>query len=208
MDRKQLDKTIDEWLDRAAADYGKAEARPGFEGRIIANLNSRLAARRWRLRWLTIAAVATVVVAFSVWTLLIKHQDHPINDAAFETAVKPKLPPERKSIVMSESETKTAEFIENADSKKQVSPKQTRRMKVAEQKRLISRPTDQKRLLLAFARFASEGTVVEFSDKLEAQPVSIPKLEAPAIQIPRLEIFNINIKPISAPNLSGNEENL
>jgi hypothetical protein len=203
MNRKGLDKAIDEWLDRAAADYGKAETRPGFETRVIANLNSRLAARKRRLRWLTIAATTSVVLVFSVWTLLIKHQDRPTNNVVFEKAEKPTPPPDRKSIVMSESEPKTAKTIGKAVSRKQVSLKHMRIMKAAEPTTLVRQPTDQERLLLAFARYASAGTVIEFSDKLEAAPITIPKLEIPAIEIPKLEIFNLSV-----PTLSGNKEEL
>jgi hypothetical protein len=208
MDRERLDKTIDKWLDRAAADYGKAETRPGFETRIIANLNSRLAAAKWRFRWLAIAAATIVIAAFSIWALRIKHPDRPINTAIFKNGEKPKLPFDRKSIVRSESEPKTAESIRKADSKKQVSLKQMKRIKAAEEKTFVRQPTDQERLLLAFARFASAGTTIEFSDKLEAPPVAIPKLEIPAIQIQKLEILNVNIEPLSVPTLSGNEEKL
>ena len=62
MNREELDRELDEWLDRASAEYGTAETRPGFEARVIANVNSRLEKRRWRFRWLSLATAATAAV--------------------------------------------------------------------------------------------------------------------------------------------------
>ena len=70
MNREELDRELDEWLDRASAEYGTAEARPGFEARVIANVNSRLAKRRLRFGWVSLATAATAALIFSCYALL------------------------------------------------------------------------------------------------------------------------------------------
>lgn len=67
MNRDELDKELDEWLDRAAVEYGKAEIRPGFETRILAKLKGRLAKRRLHLPWIPVAAAFAAILFFSVY---------------------------------------------------------------------------------------------------------------------------------------------
>ena len=56
MSREELDRKLDEWLDRAADEYGRTEIRPGFEARIIASVNSSSEKRTWHFHWAPIAA--------------------------------------------------------------------------------------------------------------------------------------------------------
>ena len=62
MNREELDRELDKWLDQAAAEYGKAEIQPGFEARIIAKLNRRLLSRSWNFRRIPAAAAIAIIL--------------------------------------------------------------------------------------------------------------------------------------------------
>ena len=69
MDHKQSDKKLNDWLDQALAEYGRAEPRPGIEARIVANLRSRGQLQPWwsrRLRPVWLSAVAVTILVFIV----------------------------------------------------------------------------------------------------------------------------------------------
>jgi len=51
MDHDLREKKLDEWLDSALAEYGRAEPRSGIEARILEHVRSRLARKAWRLHW-------------------------------------------------------------------------------------------------------------------------------------------------------------
>ena len=90
MKGEELDKALDEWLDRASAEYGTAETRLGFEARVIANVNSRLEKRRWRFRRLSLATAATAVVIFACYVFLAHVQEHPAIETALDKPQKPR----------------------------------------------------------------------------------------------------------------------
>jgi hypothetical protein len=84
MDRESKDKKLEEWLDQALAEYGRAEPPPGLEARAVANLRWRLQQRSWwahwpRPVWLS-AALVTVVVLIVV--LFIGPEKQPVPDFA------------------------------------------------------------------------------------------------------------------------------
>ncbi len=65
IDRKN---DIDQWLDEALHEYGKAEPRAGLEGRVLASLQverTRVTAPRWW--WAAGMAAAFVAIAVAVW---------------------------------------------------------------------------------------------------------------------------------------------
>ena len=90
MNREELDKELDDWLDQAVAGYGKADARPGFEARAIANLNARLEKNKWYFRWIPIAAAAAAVLFFSIYALRNNFQDHGTAEIASIRPAEPK----------------------------------------------------------------------------------------------------------------------
>ncbi|MBZ5495270.1 MAG: hypothetical protein LAP85_02620 [Acidobacteriia bacterium] len=84
MDRKPLNENLDEWLDRALADYGRAEPRAGIETRAVENLRGRLQRRPWRARWqlpVWLSAAAVTIVVFIVM-LFVKPEKPPAPDPA------------------------------------------------------------------------------------------------------------------------------
>lgn len=59
---------FEEWLDRALQQYGRVNARPGLEGRILANLAAHRQEGRPFRKWVWAAAVAaSVALGFSLW---------------------------------------------------------------------------------------------------------------------------------------------
>ena len=80
MNRKLTEGNPDQWLDRALAEYGNAEPRPGLETRTIANLRSRLARRPWWRTWYHAAwiSAATVAVVLFMVVALAKHEKPPV----------------------------------------------------------------------------------------------------------------------------------
>ncbi len=69
MDPINKEREIDQWLESALSQYGKAEPRSGLESRVLANLraerNRIASARRWW--WALGTAVALAVVVAAVW---------------------------------------------------------------------------------------------------------------------------------------------
>jgi hypothetical protein len=66
MDPSERERDVDQWLESALSQYGKAEARAGLENRVLANLRAernRIATRR---RWWWAAGTATALAAILV----------------------------------------------------------------------------------------------------------------------------------------------
>jgi len=60
---------LDKWLDKALQQYGAADARPGLEGRIFANLAANRRTEGPPRKWGWILACATcVILGFSLWS--------------------------------------------------------------------------------------------------------------------------------------------
>lgn len=63
------DKSLDTLLDKALQQYGAAEARPGLEARIFANLAANSSTERQVTKWgWTLAFATCLIVTFSVWS--------------------------------------------------------------------------------------------------------------------------------------------
>ena len=175
MNREEQDKELDEWLARAASEYGRAETRPGFEARVIASVNCRLEKRKWYLRWIPIAAAAVIVLSFGI--LLIRFQNNTVVEEA--TAKRP---------VLETAEVHT--FLETTPKPEPAlragrlwtaaphipAPRKPTRL-------FSSELTDRERYLIAFTRAVAESA--------EPQRFQLPALEIPKFQIPEPEIFTI-----------------
>jgi hypothetical protein len=201
MNREDLDKRLDEWLDRATRKYGSAERRPGFEARIIANLNSRREKKRWYLRWAPAAVTVTAILAISVFMVRNSFQDRATTDMSSKEVVEvsPRLVP----AVRTEGNGSAAIPIVPA-AKMPAGPVQTN---FPSGRFLSSGLSDQERYLIAFARIASEQTITGLVENYEFEPPQMPDLEIPAFMIPEFEITSFGIKDLHEPT-PGNEENL
>ncbi|HYA26325.1 MAG TPA: hypothetical protein VEF05_19350 [Terriglobales bacterium] len=71
MEPKDQERFLDEWLERALKQRGKAEARPGLENRILASIRAereRVPMRTWAWRpvWVSLAAILLMGVIVSL----------------------------------------------------------------------------------------------------------------------------------------------
>ncbi len=196
MDREQLDKRLEEWLDQAAADFGKARTRPGLEARIVAGLRIRLKPRpRWR-SWQALTAAAAVLV-LSVSLFLAQFLDRGgqtvgVRDQPADAGRQvPGAPVGRPAEDQQPGQTASAPRSLN-----EVVPKPA--VRNVAQPQLPSQEvfpsaglSEQDRLLLAYARAVSGGGVTGLMESDPTRPIEIPKLE-----IPKLEIAPIKIEPL------------
>jgi hypothetical protein len=69
MDPNNTKKDIDQWLDAALGQYGKAEPRAGLETRILANLRAETDRAASKRRWWAAAGMvaATAAIAAVIW---------------------------------------------------------------------------------------------------------------------------------------------
>jgi hypothetical protein len=202
MNREELDENLENWLDRTAAEFGQADARPGFEARIIANLNSRLKERRWRRRCMSIAAACAAVLIGTLWALLPKFQDRATTETA--SKISGKIQPNLQQRLSRQSQPKTT-------STRLPKNRNLRSPLVAKPRRneqtdfLSSGLTDQERYLIAFVQaISADGVVTDTPYQSKSGPLQIPELE----KIPEPEIPSIEIEALHIPKLNGNEEPL
>jgi len=197
MNSEELDRALDEWLDRADADYGMAETRPGFEARIIANVNNRLAKRRLHFRWMSLATAATAILIFSCYVLLTRIEDHPAGESVMQKQ-RSSLPPIAKKeqpplIVQAEPSAKLY-------AKKHV---HTEVKDTPKSHFLSARISDQERYLLSFVKTVSEQNFAG-----ESGPLQMPDFELSTIQIPKAQVSSINIDMVQLPMTHQSEDPL
>jgi len=67
MKPEPLDKKLDDWLDQALAEYGRAEPPPGLETRTLKSLTRQVVPQAWWQRWprtVWVSAAAVTIVLF------------------------------------------------------------------------------------------------------------------------------------------------
>jgi hypothetical protein len=197
MNREELEKQLDDWLDQAAAGYGSTEARSGFEARIIANLNGRLKKRRWYYHWIPIAATVTALLFFSIYALRINFQDHGTAEIASIRPAVPKSGPEQS---LNRSPAGNAAVPAAKSHAKRLRSVQSNG------RFLSSGLSDQERYLIAFARAASEQNITGLSEDHKFEPLQIPELEIPEFDIPDFEIKSFEIEGLHASTLENEEK--
>ncbi len=204
MNREELDRELDEWLDRASAEYGRAETRPGFEARVVANVSSRLLKRRWRFRWVSMATAAAAILVFSSYVLLTHFQEHAATESVLEKQRKPKptLPnsAQQKQLLL----TIRAESSTKREAGKQVHPKAGEPEKMPF---LSARLSDQERYLIAFVQAISAQSSTGIPEA-ESEPLQMPDLEIPTLQIPQAQIFSFKIETVQLPTAHQSEDQL
>jgi hypothetical protein len=181
MNGEGLEKELDEWLDRAAADRGSAKPRPGFEARVLASLHSRIQTRRRNFQWIALgtATAAILVVSFSVF-LTRFHGADTLKEATVKPSVLQNPSPANASIRLNTAwEPKPALRAERLG-------RAARRVR---QRHIFSSGlTDRELSLIAFARVVPEDT--------ELRPFEIMEMEIPKLQIPEPEIRSIEINSL------------
>jgi hypothetical protein len=204
MNREELDRGLDEWLDRASAEYGTAETRPGFEARVIANVNSKLEKRGWRFRRLSLATAATAVVIFACYVFLTRVQEHTATETASDkhqrsrSGLLDRAPREQfPSITKAASSTK-----QNASR-----PGPPKARENPEKHFLSARLSDQERYLISFVQAVSAQTSTDTSES-KSGPLQMPNFEIPTLQIPKAQISYIKIDMVELPVTLQREDQL
>lgn len=83
MDPIEKSRDVDQWLDQALREYGKAEPRAGLEGRVLANLSFERTRATAPSRWWWAAGMAAAFVAIpaAVW-IWQGDREVPLRDTA------------------------------------------------------------------------------------------------------------------------------
>jgi hypothetical protein len=194
MNRGELDRKLDEWLDRASAEYGTAEARLGFEARVIANLNSRLAKRRLRFGWVSLATAATAALIFSCYMLLTNFEDH------HRTIEAVMVKQQGSGMPAAPSQGQRSSIAAPAFSTIRGTGKHVRPVKreISKERFLSAGISDQERYLISFVHAVSEQAGSE-KPVAESGPLQMPEFEIPTIQIPKSPVSSINIDMVQLP---------
>jgi hypothetical protein len=204
MNSEDLDRELDEWLDRAAAEYSRAEIWPGFENRIIAKLKSRRESRRRRFHWIPLAAAGTAILVFSVYVLRTDFQDRGEMDIASQSPVASGSGPEQSSHRESKPEIISAKSSIKGDT----GPRVHRKAIQTERGRFLSSGlSDRERYLMAFVRAVSEQSPTGISEGANFKPLKIPEAKIPEFTIPDFEISSFENESQDIP-IPGKEEEL
>lgn len=204
MKGEELDRVLDEWLDRAATEYGTAETRPRFEARVIASVNSRLEKRQWRFLRLSLATAATAAVIFACYVFLARVQENP----AIETALyKPQKP--RSGLLDRAPGEQLPSITQAAPSTKQGAARRvpSKAREIPNNQFLSAGLSDQERYLLSFVQAVSAQTSTDTSGA-EPGPQQMPDFEIPSFQIPKAKISLIKIDMVDLPMTLQREDQL
>ena len=204
MESEELDKALDEWLDRATAEYSTAETRPGFEARVIANVNSRLESRQWRFRRLSLAIAATAVIIVACYMFLARVQEHPATETALD---KPQRP---GSVLLDRAPREQLPSItQAAPSTKQSAARRvpSKAREIPNSQFLSAGLSDQERSLISIVQTVSAQTSMNVSEA-EAGPLQMPDFEIPILEIPKAQVFLIKIDTVELPITLQREDQL
>jgi len=213
MNREELDRELDIWLDRAAAEYGKADIRPGFEIRIVSKLNSRLAKRRRYFRWVPAATAVAAILFFSVYLPRNRFQGRRSMEiasqgrAAIEIVPGPNADIARTDARRLDSRPSNGS-IPGPSSKRSARHPVTLRAREAGKGRFLSSGlSDRERYLIAFVHAKSNETSLDIPKKNVVYPLQIEEIRIPEFHIRDFEIssFGIEASPTTIPE---NEEQL
>lgn len=197
MNRDELDKKLEEWLDRAAAEHGRADIRPGFEERIIADLHARLDKRRRNFFWIPIAAAITVAVIFSLYFIRPDFQDGRPKEISSLTPSK--IAVERQGESPAKAHDQAAITVQSSMASFG-SPKTpvaanppAAKPRPAETGRFLSSGlSDRERYLMAFVRLTSSEEASNASEAARFdrlwKAAEIPEFRIPEFKVPSFEI--------------------
>jgi hypothetical protein len=199
MNQEERDKELDEWLDRATAEYGRVEIRPGFEDRILAGVKRRQTEHRRRIfYWMSAAAAVALLLVFSSYRLY--HHHRIPEERAIEVAAQAN-PVRNSRDSMSDERKPVAPVVPSvASGSVGNSAARTRREQPASitaKKRpgfLAGDLTEQERLLIAFVRALPPDTPPELSVENFFEPFQLQKMDLPEFKLDELEFppFQLN----------------
>jgi hypothetical protein len=188
MEHDQLDKMLDEWLDRALAECGKVEPRPGFEQRMIARIHSRVARKTLFFGWRSLATVATVLGVACMFLAYFTHHRGKQNNLAGESIVQLQQHEARPS-----QEEKAAITTHRMRRPAIVIPLYAPESLPRQDVFPSAHVSQQDRLLFAYVRAVKSGKIAGVIEESQDRPIEISKVE----EVPKTEISQIEIKPLS-----------
>lgn len=212
MKPEELDRRLDEWLDQVTADYGKAEIRPGFEARIIAKVNSRLAKRRWHFRLVYLASAMAAILFMSVYLFRkpIQHrvvEKDPVDVLSNAASVYPNLrvpenDPERWPLPDSGSSVRPSI---KTSTRNDLS---ARKKKTAQRGRFLSGElSDRERYLVTFVREKSKSVDQGIPEDAIFDPLVIGQVQIPKFEIQDFTIPSHEIQ-VAPTSINGSEDQL
>jgi hypothetical protein len=198
MNREELDRELDEWLDRAVEEFGKTEIKPGFETRIMANINSRLEKRAGLFHWVPVA-VAIAVVLFCLIYLTQSYIRNREN-TQIASIQGPNSNPQQllKQAPETSSAAGNAKLIPAGVHA--IRPRLAFRSRAETSEKpgghfLSSGLSDQERYLIAFARAASEREISGLSEIAGFEPQQTPSFTLPSFEFPPFAIESNDTNP-------------
>jgi hypothetical protein len=192
MEHDQLDKMLDEWLERASAERRKTEPRPGFEQRMIARLHNRMARRNLLFRWQSLATAATITVVACMFLAHFTDHRRKQNNLPGKSSdqMRPyatRQSPEEKAANMPHPMRRPAMLI----------PLHARESLPRQDVFPSIQLSQQDRLLFAYLRAVSSGTVRGIIEEGQDRPIEIGHVE----EVPKIEISRIEIEPLTIERL-------
>lgn len=201
MNPEELDRRLDEWLDRATAEYGMVEMRPGFEARIIEKANSRLAARRWHCR---LAATMAALLFVSIQFLRTPTQQRGIEERSSEALSESASLPSDIRIPRDD-----AQHSPLPGSGSSIQPSMTMRAQndfSSEKKQtalrgrfLSSELSDRERYLIAYVQEKAKSAGQDLPEDALFDPLDIGAVQIPKFQIEsfKMSFQEIQVAPTS-----------
>jgi hypothetical protein len=192
MDPTKREHDVEQWLDSALGQYGKAEPRTGLESRVLATLQverNRITSRR-RWWWAMGAAAAAVAIVAVVWV----GENGSTKNAA--GVAQSSMPTHHEDVQSSIEPGPVQQAVHPAKQVAQRRPahQPSRELAVAATPKLDQFPSrrnmSERELLLArrLNEQSSEEASLEFTPSPEDVDLSIGSLEIRPLQIPDIEI--------------------
>jgi hypothetical protein len=192
MEHNELDKMMDEWLDRASAERKKAEPHPGFEQRMLARIHNRMARRKFFFRWQSLATAATVTVVVCMFLAHFTDYRRKQNNLLGKSSVQM-----RPYNARSSQEEKAVIVIPPIRRPAMVIPPHARESLPRQDVFPSVQLSQQDRLLFAYVQAVNSGTITGIIEERQERPIEISHVE----EVPKTEISRIEIEPLTIERL-------
>ena len=196
MERDRPDKVLDEWLDKATAEFGTAEPSPGFEQRMIAKVRAGVERRPvfyyWRL--LALAAAIVVMIGAILGRYAIYDKKQTPNTSAGKPGIRlyrqeeSPVRVEKAAVapdVFSQSQASSAKPAGELAAKRDFAPA------------VKPQSWSQSRLLQAYVQAVASGEIAAIDDSANDRLIHISKVdEIPMTEISSIVVESLSIEPL------------
>lgn len=183
MKRDELDRTLDEWLDRATREYGRVEPRSGFESRVVARVKSGLEPHGWRIGWRPLAVTIAAALIIAVLVAYRNLRDRGPGERASSEVVKKIVETPPKHLIALRMQT-----TPTAAARRSTPPESRSRSERPRGRFLSSGITDQERYLIAFAQASSAQGIAPSPEDDGFDFRRILEFEIPEFRLPKFEL--------------------